>query len=196
MISDINLNLYRVFYVSAKSKSFSEASNKLCISQPAVSKEIKMLESLLNVKLFHRDSKGLILTEEGLKLLEYVDKSYNYLMAGEKIIKESKNINTGILKIGAPSHIASFYLLKFIEEYRTIYPNVFFQIVSGSTSELIDGLSNHKLDLIIDSSPVHIMPNMKKIELCSFDTCFITAKDNTNSDFKYQNYVMPLKKVR
>lgn len=58
MISDINLNLYRVFYVCAKSKTFSEASQKLCVSQPAVSKEIKELEKLLNVKLFHRDSKS------------------------------------------------------------------------------------------------------------------------------------------
>lgn len=47
MISDINLNLYRVFYICSKCNSFVEASKKLCVSQPAISKQIKNLESLL-----------------------------------------------------------------------------------------------------------------------------------------------------
>lgn len=194
MISDINLNLYRVFYVCAKSKTFSEASQKLCVSQPAVSKEIKKLEKLLNVKLFHRDSKGLKLTEEGFKLLDYVDKSYNFLIAGQRIITESKDIDSGIIKIGSPSHIASFYLVKFVEKYRKAHPNVYFQIISASTSELLKKLSEHKLDFIIDSSPVDIMPNMKIVELNSYDTCFVTTLDNLEYDFKKHNYVMPLEK--
>lgn len=194
MISDINLNLYRVFYVCAKSKTFSEASQKLCISQPAVSKEIKELEKLLNVKLFHRDSKGLKLTEDGIKLVDYVDKSYNYLIAGQRIITESKDIDSGVIKIGCPSHIASFYLVKFVEEYRISHPNVLFQIISASTSELLKRLSEHKLDFIIDSSPVDIMQNMKIIELSSYDTCFVTTPDNLEYDYKKHNYVMPLPK--
>ena len=194
MISDINLNLYRVFYVCAKSKTFSDASRKLCISQPAVSKEIKELEKLLNVKLFHRDSKGPKLTKEGNKLLEYVDKSYNFLIAGQRIITESKDIDNGIIKIGSPSHISSFYLVKFIEKYRSLYPNVYFQIISASTTELLKKLSEHKLDFVIDSSPVDILPNMKIIELDSYDTCFITTYDNLEYDFKNHNYVMPLEK--
>ena len=194
MIVDINLNLYRVFYVCAKSNTFSEASQKLCISQPAVSKEIKKLENILNVKLFHRDSKGLKLTEEGIKLLIYVDKSYNFLIAGQRIITESKNIDNGIIKIGAPSHIASFYLVKFVEKYRKVHPNVYFQIISYSTSELLKKLSEHKLDFIIDSSPVDIMPNMKIIELDSFDTCFVTFFDNSEYNFEKHNFVMPLEK--
>ena len=194
MISDINLNLYRVFYICAKSKTFSEASQKLYISQPAVSKEIKELEKLLNVKLFHRDSKGLKLTEEGIKLLDYVDKSYNYLIAGQRIITESKDIDSGVIKIGSPSHIASFYLVRFVEKYRNSHPNVCFQIISASTSELLKKLSNHELDFIIDSSPVDIMPNMKIIELNSYDTCFITTTDNLENNFKKHNFIMPLEK--
>lgn len=194
MISDINLNLYRVFYTCARSKTFCEASQKLCISQPAVSKEIKELEKILNVKLFHRDSKGLKLTKEGTKLLEYVDKSYNYLIAGQRIITENKDIDNGIIKIGSPSHIASFYLVKFVEKYRKSHPNVYFQIVSASTSELLKKLSEHELDLVIDSSPVDIMPNMKIIELTSYDTCFVTTTDNLESNFQNHNFVMPLEK--
>ena len=61
MISDINLNLYRIFYICSRSKSFVEASGRLCISQPAISKQIKKLEGLLDTKLFYRNSNGLVL---------------------------------------------------------------------------------------------------------------------------------------
>ncbi len=194
MISDINLNLYRVFYVCAKSKTFSEASDKLFISQPAVSKQIKELEEILNVKLFHRDSKGLKLTEDGIKLFDYVEKSYNYLTAGEKLVTESKDIDNGVIKIGAPSHISSFYLVNIIYEYRKLHPNVTFQVISASTNELIRELENHQVDFVIDSSPVDILPNMKIKKLNTYDTCFITNIDDNESDYTKHDFVMPLSK--
>ena len=91
---DINLNLYRVFYVTSKCSTFVEAAEKLCVSQPAVSKQIKNLEELLGTKLFYRDNRGLSLTSDGAKLFQYVEKSYNYLSAGEKIIKQSTNLES------------------------------------------------------------------------------------------------------
>ena len=133
MINYINLNLYKVFYICSKCNSFVEASKKLCVSQPAISKQIKNLEDLLGTKLFYRDSNGLLLTNDGKQLYNYIDKSYNYLMAGEKIIKENNNMNVGTIVIGAPAHIASFYLLEYIVEYRKKHPNVFFRIVNGGT---------------------------------------------------------------
>lgn len=194
MMFDINLNLYRVFFVCTRCKTFSEASKRLHISQPAVSKDIKELEKLLNVKLFHRDSNGLTLTSDGLKLLEYIDKSYNYLIAGQRIVTESKDIDNGIVKIGSPSHIASFYLIKYVERYRSLHPKVCFKIISASTSELIKKLANHEVDFVIDSLPVEIFSSMKIKELVSYDTCFVTASDNSECDIKKHNFVMPLQK--
>lgn len=192
MISDINLNLYRIFYICSKSKSFVEASGRLCISQPAISKQIKKLEELLDTKLFYRNSNGLVLTNDGKELLKYIDKSYNYLLAGEKVIKDNKNMDKGLIIIGAPAHIASFYLLKFIEEYRDDHPNVLFRIINGSTIELIKNLEEHKIDFIIDSSPITIINNEMKCEpLTSFETCLITSAKNKNSEFTFHKYIMP-----
>ena len=194
MISDTNLNLYKVFYVCAKCKTFSEASNKLYISQPAVSKEIKKLENILNVKLFYRDRKGLKLTESGKKLFDYVDKSYNYLLAGEKIIIENNTKDIGTIKIGSPGHITSFYLLKYVEKYRIEHPKVTFIIVNGSTSELLNKLASHELDFIIDSSPIDIYPNMKIIALDKFETCFIANPNNEDNNIRKQQFIMPYEK--
>lgn len=194
MISDINLNLYRVFYVCAGCNSFVEASEKLCVSQPAVSKQIKNLESILETKLFFRENSRLILTSDGKQLYHYIEKSFYYMMAGEKLIKENNNMDYGTIVIGAPAHIASFYLLQFIEKYRKKHPHVFIRIINGSTSELLAGLQNHNIDFVIDSSPIELKNKEMKIEpLLSFDTCLITRVENKNKKLKINDvkYVMP-----
>lgn len=194
MITDINLNLYRIFFVCAKSKSFVEASKKLCVSQSAISKQIKVLETSLGTKLFYRTQKGLSLTKDGKQLFAYIDKAYNYLIAGEKIIIENNNMNVGTITIGAPAHIASFYLLEFIQNYRNKYPNVLFRIINGSTTELLLALEEHKVDFVVDSSPIHIKNNDIKTEtLLSFETCFITSIENKKVKFDTQKYIMPYK---
>ena len=194
MISDINLNLYRVFYVCAGCKSFVEASEKLFISQPAISKQIKNLEQILGTKLFFRENSGLVLTRDGKQLFHYIEKSFNYMVAGEKIIKENNNMDYGTIVIGSPAHIASFYLLPYIEEYRKKHPHVFIRIINGSTSELLAGLQNHTIDFVIDSSPIKLENQEMKMEsLISFDTCIITKIKNKNKKIKIDelNYVMP-----
>ena len=68
----INLNLYRIFYVVASSKSYAEASKKLYISKTAISKDISQLEKILSVQLFYREKQGVKLTAEGKELYKYV----------------------------------------------------------------------------------------------------------------------------
>ena len=192
MLNDINLNLYKVFYVCAKCNSFKEAYEKLYVTQPAISMQIKSLEDSLGIKLFYRSNTGLSLTNEGKQLYNYIEKSYNYLTAGEKIIKQNSNMDFGIIVIGAPAHIASFYLLEYIETYRTKHPNVFFRIINGTTTELLKGLEDHSIDFVIDSSPINITnQEMTILPLMQFDTCFITTEQNTEKDLEKQKYVMP-----
>ena len=193
MITDVNLNLYRVFYVLATSKTFLEASEKLYISQPAVSKNIKILEETLKIKLFHRDNTGLKLTNDGKELLEYIEKSYNILVAGQRKLIDSRDLKHGNIIIGAPSHIASFYLMKFIKQFHKEYPGIFIKIINAPTVSLLDELQQHKIDFIIDSSPIECNFSNCIIEkLVSFETCFITNDRN----LLYQNlekyeYIMP-----
>lgn len=194
---DISLNLYKIFYVIAQSKSISEASEKLCISQPAVSKSIKKLEDLLGVKLFYRNKKGIDLTSDGVILYEYVDKCYNYLIAGQKMIEDFKQLKRGNISIGAPSHIACFFLIDYIKKFIDMYPNVKIRLISSSTKILTNELYNHKLDFIIDSPPIDVKGDdaiIKKIG--ELETIFISSNeiiDNKLSieNFNNYNYILP-----
>ena len=71
-MKDVNLNSLKIFLAVATSNSFLEASNKLYISQPAISKSINKLEEELGVSLFYRANKGVSLTSDGEILLKYV----------------------------------------------------------------------------------------------------------------------------
>lgn len=81
MISD--LNLYQVFYTVAKHQNFSYAAEALYISQPAISKSMKLLESQLQLKLFTRTSKGVLLTPEGELLYLHIQKALGHINEGD-----------------------------------------------------------------------------------------------------------------
>lgn len=198
MLENINLNLYKVFYYVATTKSFKNASEKLYVSQPAVSKQIKNLESILNVKLFYRFNKGVELTKEGKILLEQLEKVNFYLEASQKYLLDSKNLMSGELIIGCQSHITSFYLLKYIDKFRTDYPNINIKVISDSTSSLIEALIHHKIDFIVDNFPIEICSNdliIKKI--ATFDTALITSNSYKEkivsiTDLDDKTFVLPL----
>src|SRR3546814_13737804 len=67
-ITEISLNLLRAFDAAARLGSFTEAAKDLFVTQAAVSHQVKALESWLGKSLFHRTSRGLMLTDEGLLL--------------------------------------------------------------------------------------------------------------------------------
>ena len=75
----INLELYRIFYVVAEIGNITKASEKLCISQPAVTKQIKKLENELNTPLFIRTKRGVILNECGEKIFNNVKQALTLL---------------------------------------------------------------------------------------------------------------------
>lgn len=152
MEDNINLNLYKTFYEVARNNSISIASKNLYVSQPAISKSIKLLEDTLNTKLFYRTTSGVILTQKGEDLYKYVSESLNTLKYAKVVMNETDNLERGSLTIGAPSHIISFFLLDNIYAFHDKYPKIDITIISRSSSELLNMLSNNELDFVIDIS--------------------------------------------
>ena len=197
-MDNINLNWLKVFMCVATSNSFLDASRKLYISQPAISKSIKQLEDELKVNLFYRGNKGICLTPEGEKLLSYVTDASNLLLAAERMImKEDKN-TSGSLVIGAQSHIVRYYLLEKIEKFRKKYPNIKIRILDLSTRELLEALEKHSVDLVIDSSPIETIYNNTTVKPVAYlDTCFIKSFKNRNiiqspKSLTKENIILPL----
>ena len=180
--SDINLNLYKIFYEVALSESISDASKKLFITQSAVSKAIKKLEEDLNTILFYRNSKGVKLTEKGEELLFYVEEAFNNLVTAERTMIESKTLNKGKISIGVPSQIGSFYIFEDITNFHKKYPNIEITIISKTTTQLLKLLERHEIDFIIDTSPINTeIDNIIIQPLIEVKNCFV-AKSDTSID--------------
>ncbi len=197
-MKDVNLNSLKIFLVVATSNSFLEASNKLYISQPAISKSINKLEEDLGVSLFYRANKGVTLTSDGEILLKYVKDSRKLLLACERMLSSNNSLDSGSIVIGAQSHIVRNYLLEKINNFRSLFPNVMFKIVDLSTLELIEGLEKHELDFVVDASPINTPYNNLRIQpIYKLDTCFIKSKENNKTynkitDLEDECIVMPI----
>ena len=177
--SNINLNLYKNFYEVAKYGSISKAAEYGYTSQPAVSKAIKKLESELGVQLFIRSLNGVELTEKGQELLYFVEKSYGNLITAERMMKETENLERGKLSIGMPSNVGSFFLFDKIIDFHKKYPNIEITIITGSTANLINLLDSHKVDFVIDTSPINVKltKGMKVKLLKEVSYAFVIKKD-------------------
>ena len=149
---DVNFELYKVFYVVANNKSISKGAEELMISQPAVTQSIKMLEGQLGVTLFVRTKKGVILTDEGNELYKYVKEGMSYFVNGYNTVSSLKNLNSGVLKIGASTSVTEHFLMPFLKEFHRLYPNVEVKIVNLLTEVLIKELRNGNVDIVIGSN--------------------------------------------
>ena len=162
---NIDLNLYRIFYVVAKKDNITKAAEELFISQPAVTQAIHSLESQIGAPLFIRAKKGVTLTEEAKVLFQFVESGLNYINNGENKFKELMNIESGTLKIGASTTVTQHVLLEYLDIFQYKYPNVSISITNNLTQELVKLLREGTVDLLIVNLP---MKEYKDIEITPF----------------------------
>lgn len=200
MSLDSNWDLYKTFYSVAKCSSFSKAAENLYITQPSISHAMKILEDNLETKLFYRNSNGVKLTPDGMELFNYVEKSYNLLLSGERNLKESKDFVHGKITVGVQSHIGEFFLFPFVEKFHQDYPNIEINIISRNTEEMIEFLENNSIDFIIDTSPIKsVYNNLNIIPLLDLENCFISKKEISKTCIELKklneyNLVLPVKR--
>lgn len=198
--SNLNLNLYKMFYDVAQYGSVSTASKNLNVSQPAISRAIKRLEEDLDVTLFYRTLNGMILTEKGRELLTFVEEACNSLIIGERTMMETNSLIKGKLTIGVPQSIASFYLLDRLNKFHETYKDIEISLINRPTEELIKLLESHELDIIIDLSP--IQTHEKELHIEELIHChygFVVKSDldinvNKLSDLEDCLVVLPIEK--
>jgi DNA-binding transcriptional LysR family regulator len=150
----IRLELYKIFDKVAECGSFSKAANELYMTQPAVSQSIAQLEDELKVRLFTRIPRGVRLTNEGKSLFEYTSSAISLLDAGEKKIKESRNLNEGELKIGVSDTISRYYLLPYLERFYRDYPKIKLKIINRTTDDLRNLIKSGEIDIGICNLPI------------------------------------------
>lgn len=131
----INFELYRIFVAVADEENITRASEKLNITQPAITKQIKNLENQLSIKLFERKSKGVTLTSEGKKIYEKLKKPIEELNKIDSQIGKDKTIN-----IGTHNHMGGLIFGQAINQYTLKYPNINLNLICEEMDELLKKL--------------------------------------------------------
>jgi DNA-binding transcriptional LysR family regulator len=114
----------RVFHAVAEAGSFTHAGDTLNLSQSAVSRQISALEEALQVPLFHRHARGLILTEQGEALNRTVREVFAKLAMTEALLTESKEKPAGRLKITTTVGFGTSWLAPRLQAFLDQYPDV------------------------------------------------------------------------
>jgi DNA-binding transcriptional LysR family regulator len=136
----------RVFHAVAEAGSFTHAGDTLNLSQSAVSRQISALEEALQVPLFHRHARGLILTEQGEALNRTVREVFAKLAMTEALLTESREKPAGRLKVTTTVAFGSSWLAPRLQAFLEAYPDV-------SISLLLD---DSDLDLAMREADVAI----------------------------------------
>lgn len=170
-----NLNLYHIFYTTARTGNISRAAKELYISQPAISKAIQKLEFNLNTVLFKRSSRGVTLTPEGELLFEKVRDAFSLLTEGETAVLQRRSPDTPRLRLGASSTLIKYVLLSYLAPYVSQNPQVRISISCQNTYQTLKLLEEDKIDIGLISPPKSL-PGCHYRSLLRIRDTFVTTR--------------------
>ena len=144
----------KVFLVVAKMNSFTRAAEFLNLSQPAVTHQIKNLETMLRTKLFNRCQNKIFLTKSGNILLKYAEDINSLYQNAMKEIQEVNNRVAGDVLIGSASLLGKYFLPRVIGEFKKTYSEVNISMLVGNSKEILEYLQTDVIELAIVSEPI------------------------------------------
>mgnify|MGYP004457106365 CR=1 FL=1 len=178
-----NLNLYKFFCAVAEEKNISKASEKLYVSQPAVSFSIKELENELGQQLFIRKSKGVELTTFGKILYNQVKDLVDKFDEAQALASRFSKLEEGVIRIGACTSNVNQVVLEYLSAFAKKYPKIQIIMERGSKENLIERLKSNNLDMIFIDKTDGIN-NFKTIK--QFNVVYQLIGDKTFKD-KYSS---------
>lgn len=149
----MNLNHLNYFRVLAKLEHYTQAADKLSITQPSLSHAMSSLEKDLGTYLFEKQGRNIKLTKYGKIYFEYVDRALSELEKGERKLRELTNISSGTIELGYIYTLGPNFVPTIIKNFVSIgeNKNIKFSFGQGTTKSLIEDLKNEKFDIVLCS---------------------------------------------
>ena len=180
----MEIRVLRYFLEIAREENMTRVAERLHVSQPTLSKQMKELEDELGKKLFRRGSASIHLTDEGMLLRKRAE---DILAMVDKTADEFKaldEVTGGNVYIGCAESYQIRYLAQIIKEFRERYPLLKYHILSGDTAQVAERLDRGLLDFAVIVEP----PNLQKynyIELPVADTWGVVMRKDCPLSEKY-----------
>lgn len=152
---DMNLQKYLSFVKTAEYGSFTKAAEILNYTQSGISRMIADLEKEWGVTLLERSKNGVKPTSDGLKLLPY---ARNLCAEFDKLkmqIDELNGLQSGLIRIGTFSSVATHWLPNIIKEFQKDYPNIDYELLLGDYTEIEEWIHTGRVDCGFLRLPTH-----------------------------------------
>lgn len=136
----------KAFHAVAVHGGFTRAAERLFLSQPAISDQVRKLEEHYGVQLFHRTKRSVQLSELGERLLAITQRLFAAEGEAEELLASSRALRTGqlTLAVDAPIHV-----LPYIARFNARYPGIRISLVTGNTDEALGRLFDYRADLAV-----------------------------------------------
>jgi DNA-binding transcriptional LysR family regulator len=168
---DVNFELYKTFYFTAKHQSFTKAAEALFVTQSSVSQSIKQLEQKLDKKLFVRHKRRINLTKEGEILFAHVEQAYNHIKVAERKLE---HFNQGEINIGASDTICKYFLLPYFKEFHKSNPHIKINITNQPSKKTLEMIQEGLMDFgIVAISPHEQFKDIQLIKLKDYEEILI-----------------------
>lgn len=167
-----------IFKVVAKTLSFTKAAEQLFISQPAVSKSIRNLETEYKTTLFIRKRNSIALTEDGKAFLQYTNKILAIYTEMETQFLHKNDAFPELFKFGVSTTLSNYIIPKVISKFRMQYPKTKFNIVSNNSETIENLILNEDIDFGITEGNT----NNTKLQYSKFlkdEIVLVTNSNNT-----------------
>jgi DNA-binding transcriptional LysR family regulator len=145
----------QVFYTVAKHLSFTKAAECLCMTQPAVTFQVKQLESQLSISLFERSPSKISLTAAGELAMRYAENILNLTAEMESRLVEMSDEASGTLTIGASTTIADYMLPQMLGLFKARFPQAQLRLFVANSQTIENRVIDHSLDVGLVESPSH-----------------------------------------
>ncbi len=180
---DMNIQKYMAFIKTVEYGSFTKAAEKLNYSQSGISRMINDLEKEWQVSLLERSRTGVNLTSDGLKLLPFAQSVCNEYEKLQVQVNELNGLQSGLIRIGTFSSVATHWLPNIIKEFQKDYPNIDYELLLGDYTEIESWISEGRVDCGFLRLPT----------LSEFETIFleqdrllvVLPEDHPMTDYKY-----------
>ncbi len=143
------MNLYhlKTFYFTAKYRSYTKAADILCITQPAVTRQIQELQSTYDLVLFNRIGKKILLTDAGEAVYALAERIFELETQVEESIKDFQQQKSGKISIVTAETFGGFYLPKIIINFNKRHPDIHVSILTLNDFYVVENVSKLSYDL-------------------------------------------------
>ncbi len=145
---DTNIQKYLAFVKTVEYGSFTKAAELLHYSQSGISRMINDLEKEWKVTLLERNKHGVRLTGDGLKLLPYAKTFCEDFHKLQMQVDALKGLQSGTIRIGTFSSVATHWLPNIIKAFEIDYPNIDFELLLGDYTEIEEWISQGRVDCV------------------------------------------------